>query len=574
MRQKKPEQVVAEAAAFINRGGYREISLSSLSSGDYGGIENLVDELNWRFGGQRVSFQLPSLRVSTFSLSLLEKISETRRSGLTFAVETPAEAWQMSINKKVSAGSTVEILREAKKRGWRGAKFYFMVGLPVADAKTADEETEIAAFVTETGRRTGMRFTVNVGIFVPKPHTPYQWAAQIDSLAATAKLDYIRSKLKPLGHKVSVSDPLVSRIEGLLSRGDERAGELAEEAYRRGSRLDAWQEFISREAWEDILERNRDMVDSFLGAKNPGDALPWQGIGSGVSPGYFLRELEQSDNAQFTSPCIKKCSNPCGVCDSSHNIIQNHTPLSINVVNLEKNKVNDTENSGAGAVFAAAGGNSGDAVFQVNHGAGGVNKSDPSIWRVLFSFSKKGSAVFHGHLSLVEMFSMAFTRACLPVMYTQGFNPLAKIEIAAPLSTGISADAEIAAADFAGSAPPPEGFAERLNFSLPSGLRVERAENYRIPGGRKKYSLSSLLWGFGYRTPAQDGPPEYVYVPAGEEKQFRQELLAKNGASLFLLRRSAVLAKNNIVQPAAGGDSGPEAWASYFDVYSFLYPPK
>ncbi|MCL2609472.1 MAG: radical SAM protein, partial [Treponema sp.] len=175
MRQKPPGTLLAEAAAFVREGGYREISLSSLSSGDYSGIGPLVDSLNDGFAERHVSFQLPSLRVSTFSLSLLEKISRTRRSGLTFAVETPLDFWQLALNKKVSESYVVEILLQAKRRGWHGAKFYFMIGLPLpepAEDEGADsgspilEEQEIVDFVLGVGAKTGMHFSINVGIFV------------------------------------------------------------------------------------------------------------------------------------------------------------------------------------------------------------------------------------------------------------------------------------------------------------------------------------------------------------------------------------------------------------------------
>ena len=529
MRQKKPEQIIAEAAAWINQGGFRELSLSSLSSGDYSGIGELVDELNRRFGEQHISFQLPSLKVSGFSLSLLEKISTTRKSGLTFAVETPVDAWQMAVNKEVTRDSVVDILREAKKRGWRGAKFYFMIGLPVLGAGDC-EEAEIVGFVADVGRRASMHFNINVGIFVPKPHTPYQWAAQIDSVTAAAKLDYIRSKLKPLGHKVSVSDPLVSRIEGLLSRGDERAGRLMEEAWRGGSRLDAWQEFIKKDVWLEILEKNRDLVNGFLAEKDLETSLPWRSIFSGVSTGYLRRELERSKNTEFTSRCIENCTDVCGICGKNTRVVQNTIQDKVSPLG-----------------------------FPAGRGLAEVpRKSDPDTVRVLFSFSKTGSAVFHGHLSLVELFSMAFTRAGLPVTYTQGFNPLAKIEIAAPLSTGISAMGEIAAADFSACVAV-EDFAERLNRNLPEGICVESAECYCIPGGRKKHSLSSLLWGFSYAGNRGD-----EYVPAAEEKQFRNKTLAA-GASVVTLQRNAVQARNII-------DQSPETpWASYFAVYRFLY---
>jgi radical SAM superfamily enzyme YgiQ (UPF0313 family) len=573
MRQKKAEQVIGEAAAFIREGGYRELSLSSLSSGDYSGVGELVDELNRRFGDRHISFQLPSLKVSGFSLSLLEKIAVTRRSGLTFAVETPVDAWQMAVNKTVTRDSAAAILREAKKRGWRGAKFYFMIGLPlptIAAADTGPEETEIAAFIADLGRKTAMHFNINVGIFVPKPHTPYQRAAQIDSDSARAKLDYIRSRLKPLGHKVSVSDPLVSLIEGILSRGDERAGDLIEAAWQGGSRLDAWSEFINKDAWRHILEQNRELVKCFLSEKNSGMPLPWQGIESGVSSAFLQEELDRSNGTQCTLPCTENCKNPCGICDKHIGVIQNNTVFESIFVNRDEKEDNGAKKTGKGAFFTAESEKKSDdngvLDFLVNQQKDKINDnqtkgtSDPAIWRVLFSFSKTGGAVFHGHLSIIEIFSMAFNRAALPVLYTRGFNPLAKMEIAAPLSTGISAEAEIAIADFPRHVPP-ETFREKLNANLPEGLRIEQVETYRVSGGCKKHSLSSLLWGFGYAGAGD----ELEYIAAPDEKRFRTQKLS-GGASLFTLTRSAVLAKNII--------TGAPSWVSYFEAYRFLYPHK
>jgi radical SAM superfamily enzyme YgiQ (UPF0313 family) len=534
MRQKSHDALVREAEAFITQGGYREISLSSLSTGDYDGIGELVDSLNERFSGRHVSFQLPSLKVSTFSLSLLEKVSQTRKSGLTFAVETPLAFWQLALNKQVTSESVVEILREAKRNGWRGAKFYFMIGLPVPGEFS--EETEIVNFVTTIGKKTAMHFNVNVGIFIPKPHTPYQWAPQIDRTTAAAKLDFIRSRLKSLGHKVSIADPLVSTLEGVLSRGDERAGALAEAAFRAGSRLDAWQEFMAKDVWQDILDKNVNLAGEFLSAKGPEASLPWQGIGSGVSLAYLRREWEKSECGELTPPCAAihrtapvygtECPAPCGVCNPHTGIVRNEKPES-------RDNAPQPETA--------------------------AHPADPTIWRLLFSFTKEGSAVFHGHLSLIEIFSMAMARADLDVRYTQGFNPLAKLEIVSPLSIGIAAGAEIAAVEFSHEFPPGE-FLEQINASFPEGIRANRAECYRIPPGSKKHSLSSLLWGFGYRN--SDGGT--AYIPASGEKAYRSQCLS-DGSTVFSLCRSSVLAKNVM-------DNEPEQpWASYFDVYRHLY---
>jgi len=520
MRPKPQDVILSQVNEMVTKGGWQEISLSSLSSGDYDGISELVENLNQKFRDLHVSFQLPSLKVSGFALDLIEKISVTRKSSLTFAVETPQDAWQMSINKEVTRDSVVAILEEAKRRGWGKAKFYFMIGLPLpAEEKAAllNEEEEIVSFITDIARRTRMRFNINVGIFIPKPHTPYRWAVQIDSETAERKLNFIRSKLKPYGHKVSVSDPLISRIEGLLSRGTERAGLMCEEAFKSGSRLDAWDEYINKDKWLELLEKESETAD----------LVSWDSIDSCVSSEYLLKELEKSNNAVRTPSCKEKCS-LCGVCTEENRI--KRLSKSQFLVNHIKKEVNEDEEK----------------------------RADPSIYRVLFEFSKKKGAVFHGHLSLIEIFSMSFRRAGIHVLYTQGFNPLAKVEFASPLSIGISADGEVAAADFADEVQA-DGFRDTLNKELPQGIRIERAEGHLIKSGMKKHSLSSLLWGFAYSGKAD----KTDFVNHKNDKVYRQSRLEDDCSSLFLLKRDAVLAKNVI-----GGDN---EWISYFDAYKFLY---
>jgi radical SAM superfamily enzyme YgiQ (UPF0313 family) len=534
MRRKKPETIIREAGEFVTLGGYREISLSSLSSGDYSGIGDLVDALNDKFSDRHVSFQMPSLRVSTFALSLLEKISQTRKSGLTFAVETPLDFWQLAINKQVTENYVVEILREAKRNGWRGAKFYFMIGLPVCSQTDTgnSEEAEIVNFVHLVAKKTTMHFNINVGLFVPKPHTPYQWARQLERETAAKKLDFIRSGLKPQGHKVSVCDTFVSMLEGILSRGDERAGDMVEQAFRLGTRLDPWQEFISKEAWQTTLENNPGLADEFLAQRDIAKPLPWSFINAGISLAYLRKELEKSNRGDMTPPCAEDCVSRCGICNEQ-----------LAMSNEQCSRTKTPIPSPQSPVPTLA------------------KKPDPVIWRLLFGFSKEGSAVFHGHLSLIEIFSMALCRAGLDVKYTQGFNPLAKLEIVSPLSVGISAGGEIAAVEFLHAIQPNE-FLEKMNASLPEGLKISQAECYGIPSGGKKHSLSSLLWGFGYA--GTDG--ETIYVTAAAEKAHREKHLS-SGGTLFSLRRSCVLAKNLI----EGNQTSGQPWNTYFDIYGYLY---
>ena len=542
MRQKNSDVIEAETEAFIRLGGYREISLSSLSSGDYQYLDSLIESLNSKFRGQRISFQLPSLRVSSFSLNLLEKISEVRKSGLTFAVETPADFWQMAINKKVSGGDVVTILREARRRGWRGAKFYFMIGLPLG-ARTSgiqgecglhrelkSEEEEIAAFVERIAKQTGMRFNINVGTFVPKPHTPFQWAGQLEQEEAQKKLNYLRARLKPQGHKVGIQDPLISVVEGIASRGDERAGELFEEAYRLGSRLDSWTEYLKRDVWEELLEKHNVLVNEILKGKDTYLPLPWECISSGISERYFIRELEKSQAGENTLPCIENCTKPCGVCknDKTTEIVQNNI----------QSKVNSNESLS----------------FEI------LKKTDPATYRILFSFAKQGSAIFQPHLGLLEIFSMAFVRAEIPVLYSQGFNPLPRLDIASPLSLGIKARGEIATIDTVEFFDA-EKYRITLNNFLPEGLVIAQAMNALIPSGEKKYSASSLLWGYTYA--GEGGIPEPV--KAADEKAYRASQLGSSG-NVYDLERLSVLAR------ATAGIKDEGQGVSYFEVYRGLYP--
>ena len=179
---------------------------------------------------------------------------------------------------------------------------------------------------------------------------------------------------------------------------------------------------------------------------------------------------------------------------------------------------------------------------------------------MLFCFSKENSAVFHGHLSLIEIFSMSLRRALIPVMYTKGFNPLAKLEFASCLSTGISSDMEYAIADFSENFSA-DDFINNLNLNLPEGITIKNAEIFYIKSGSKKKSLSSLLWGFSYVN-----NEKLDYVSFNTEKQYRQNRIDEGSKSLFYLRRNEVLAKNII-------DDSKE-WASYFDVYNHLYSSK
>ncbi|MDR2444436.1 MAG: TIGR03936 family radical SAM-associated protein [Spirochaetaceae bacterium] len=542
MRQKDANTIEREAAKCIAKTGYREISLSSLSSGDYRHIESLIDRLNSRFAAQRVSFQLPSLHISTFSLPILEKISHVRKSGLTFAVETPLDNWQAAINKQIDMDSVVSIMAEAKRNGWRQAKLYFMIGLPVEEeAAGISEDDAIIAFVKKLSGSTGLKFSINIGVFVPKPHTPFQWSAQIEEGRARQALHRIRDQLKRDGHKVSIHDPFMAIVEGLISRGDERVGELIEQAYTAGCRLDAWSDFFREDVWKRIAGENADYVGQITGGRKVGDSLAWDIIYSNISKNRLEVEYEKSQKyTRNNILCIKECMDRCGVCLAETEIVENNIRLDNNNPENTNPEINI----------------SGTPLVETQFVPSPAAKSrDPKTYRILFSFSKEGRAVFLPHLALIEVFSMAALRAGAPVLYTSGFNPMPRLDFAAPLSIGVSAYGEIASVDtqcpFSGGE-----FRLLLNKVLPEGISITDAFNCVIPSGAKKHSIASLLWGFEY----DSGGRRPDYVASVDEKAYRKERCGDVRA-LYGLSRLRVLARSG------GG------WASYFDVYGGLYAP-
>jgi hypothetical protein len=372
-------------------------------------------------------------------------------------------------------------------------------------------------------------------------------------------MDHVRHQLKALGHKVGVHDPFMALIEGILSRGDGRVGALIEEAYRRGCRLDAWNEFIQKDIWRLLLAEYAPLVEDILGPKDPALPLPWDCIDSGVSGAYLNHEYRKSEAEETTLPCMNKCTHPCGICDEGAGIVEN----SIHDDNLPD--INSPEKHASPGLEAPA----------IEEKP--LKKRDPATRRVLFSFAKQDTAVFLPHLGLIEVFSMALIRAGIPALFSQGFNPLPRLDFASPLSIGISADAEIATVDISpGEDFRIANFRELLNRALPRGLWVVDALEVLIPPGGKKHSVSSLLWGYGYEAgggPSQADPsaapgaalPGIDYVPAADEKKYR---LSRTGqgtqcrGSVFALRRKSVLAR---------GLQNSESPESYFAVYASLY---
>ncbi len=471
-RMMDTDRIERDVDFLINRGGYREISLMSLSSGDYRDIDGLLGRLTRRYASRHVSFQLPSLKVNSFTLPLLEKMSEIRKSGLTFAVETPVDAWQLSLNKEVFRDHILAILAEARKRGWSKAKFYFMIGLPVETGTMTDAE-HIVQFLLEIQEASRMQCSVNVGTFIPKPHTPYQWAAQLSEEESLSRLEYIRTQLPRGRFKVGAHKPFNSFLEGMISRGDARVGDLIEQAWHKGCRLDAWDDHERPDIWREVIAgASWPVAEQTLRARDLDENLPWDGVSLGVSKAFLKREWQRSVDQILTPHCREECAQPCGICGDIHQVNA--------LENLPENATVPQEE-----VHNTAPAESGSVRIEATH-------------RAVIVFSKNPQASFIPHLGLIEIWHKALQRCALPVMFSEGFNPLPKFELSQSMSIGIRSDYELASLLFS-QAVDSDLVLGALNESLPEGLRVTQVFCYALTRKIRRESLSTWLWGAQYR---------------------------------------------------------------------------
>ncbi len=346
-----------------------------------------------------------------------------------------------------------------------------MIGLPVS-GHGLGEAKAIVEFFERLCSRITMQLNVNVGTFVPKPHTPFQWSDQLSEDAALESINFLRSALRRFKNvKLSYHSPFVSQLEGVIARGDERVGELIFSAYARGSRLDAWEERFDRDLWRSVLdEADWPVRNELCSAKDTASELAWDDIGIRVSKATLRREFERSQACESTSACMENCNEPCGVCGDELQVVK-PSPLEPPQEIPEKLELEQ--------------------------------KSRKIIGRMVFRFSKREVAAYLQHLSIVEAFDKAFLIAKLPVAYSEGFNPMPRFETAQPLPIAVESIGEIASLLLYETVEP-KSFVEAVNASLPDGLRIEEASFYALKDGVKQRTIGSLEWGSEYRISVED----------------------------------------------------------------------
>ncbi len=440
-RERGVDSLESMAQEMLASTGYGEISLLSLSTGDYTRIEELLERLMDNHHQERVAVGLPSLRVETLTPRLIEEIKRVRKTSFTLAPEAGTQRLRDVINKGNSAEDLIRTAGEVFAAGWRSVKLYFMLGLPGEE----EEDLEgIADLAWRTLREGAMKkqVTVSVSTFVPKPHTPFQWAEQVGIEEIIRKQAFLKARLSHRNLAFKWHDARMSLLEGLFSRGDRELAALIERAFRLGCRFDGWTDRFRFDLWEKAMEDVGVEPERWLQNRSTSATLPWEFIDCGVSRAFLLEERRKAVDGVLTEDCRSGACHKCGVCTADLKII---TASSEDVPPGRRKGERDNRERTI------------------------VRRS----WRI--RFAKTGTSRFLSHLETVTAMIRGIKQCGISFVYSEGFHPHPRLSLTPALPVGVESLSEYADLQVEELG---KSFGERLNeinARLPSGLKILEA---------------------------------------------------------------------------------------------------
>ncbi|MCD6353235.1 MAG: TIGR03960 family B12-binding radical SAM protein [Proteobacteria bacterium] len=447
--------------------GWEELSLLSLSSGDYSGIEELLTRLIAKSSQHNATISLPSLRAETLKLNLLNIKRAGRKIGFTIAPEAGTERLRRVINKGLNESEILETCQNVFSAGWQNIKLYFMIGLPTETTRDLEEIIRLAEKAWDQGKglKQKRQVTVSISTFIPKPHTPFQWESMISPEEIKFRQKHISRLLRRDRFRFKWQDPYISLLEGVISRGDRRLADVIEEAFKNGCRFDGWTECFDYQIWEKAFNNLGINTHLYLNSKDRSEILPWDHINSRVKKEYLWKECVNSKNEVETRDCrFSECNN-CGVCDFKS----------------VRPRIEPFKSQG-GKIIS-------------NKKAAPTDKTS----RIRLQFSKTGEARFLSHLEMARVFARAASRAKLPIRYTQGYHPQPRIIFGPALPVGFESLAEQVDIELQHDISS-ETVKNSFNDELPTGITILSGEKIAL----KTPAISDSLERVCYSIPCGD----------------------------------------------------------------------
>ena len=506
-RDVEPEAVIEAIETGMERTGYSDFSLLSLSCSDYLALPAVGVELRNRLADKNVTLTLPSQRVDRFDENIAHILGGTRKAGLTFAPEAGTQRLRDIVNKGLTDAELLRGVRTAMESGYRKLKLYFMIGLPgETDADVlgiADTCRSLQQQCRDLGR---LELNLTISNFTPKPHTPFQWHS-VSTGEFRRRQHLLRDALRSLrGIKTNVTDVRLSAMEDFVGRGDRRLAPVIEAAWRAGAGLDAWFEAADRtyEAWTSAIDaaglggryRQLELGEwRAVEGMDPEDLaafcaqpLPWDHIDSGVAKAWLAEDLQRALAAAVVPDCSFEGCSSCGVCgpELGHNVVI--PPPSI--------------------------------PSQLPQRA----PASERVQRLRFRFSKSGSLALLSHLDLVRLMERALRRSGIPVSFTGGFHPLPRVQFALALPLGAEADGEWMDVELA-EWQDPTWVRQRLQEQLPAEFALAAVEEVPVSGPSLSQELEAATW---WLELAETSDAPAAFPGAGAWQAAAQALLASD----------------------------------------------
>ncbi len=461
-RERSPEAIQEIISTSLKQTGYEEISLLSLSAGDYSSIGPLLSILMDQFEPKKVAVSFPSLRIESIVGHLAEEVKRVRKTGFTIAPEAGTDRLRRVINKEMDEEILFQGMSDLFSKGWKNVKLYFMMGLPTEREEDLRGIIDLAKKISSLGERQKIHPNISVSIstFVPKPHTPFQWESQIPLGEMKEKLSFLRDGLKRNRLHFKWQNPHLSFLEGIFSRGDRTLSQVLVKAHQLGCRFDGWSDQFNFSFWEKAFEKVGSEMGFYTRKKEPEGTLPWSFIETGIEPTFLWQEFQKSVKEEISPPCVSGDCHRCGICNGK----------TIQVKEGLFNEIRPPE--------------------MVERG--GIQKKKIKK-RFRLRFTKKGEVRFLSHLELAHLFYRASRRSDLPLWHSEGFHPMPRIVFAGALPVGVESLMEIVDLELEDQLYPLEVM-ERLNPILPQGIKIIEAEEVPFSSTPSSLLRQSVYW--------------------------------------------------------------------------------
>lgn len=462
------ESILAEG---LHNTGHEEVSLLSLSSGDYSGLLELMSLVRRRF--PHLSLSLPSLKIGSITEGEIALLGEGARGGFTFALEASTADLRSRLNKNIEVEALMRYLPLLKQYGWRVVKLYLMVGFPW---ETEDDLCAVRE-VVEPIRRQGIAVNLSVSPFTPRPQTPFQWLAMEEEETLQEKCAIIKTSLRKLGVNLKVRDLRTSLIEAIIARGDERLTPLFEYLHERGMKFEAWGEHFNGRAYEEWFEQTGMSMGGFLGARDTGASLPWDFIDTGVDKAFLREEMERAGRGEYTVACLEGCA-ACGL--SCERMVPRAVEQPVPEVTAAK---------------------------------------ESGVPGVLFSlrYRKCGSSRYIGHLDAMSLILRAFRASGVRLGQRGKYHPKPKISLSPAIPVGVESVCEFIEIELDGGSIDGDTV-NRINAHLPEGMKVLAAQpgTLKEMTGEHSYLLVAKAGTMPDATPWHNGRGRRLYLWKGK----------------------------------------------------------